>query len=92
MTTTFENKEEANKIIEILLEERLVSCCQLSHIESSYQWKGKIEQKKIPMKLEEIIIYFYKAQIRIYLHEILIFSFFSELQKIPSKITKSSFC
>lgn len=43
ITTTFENKEEANKIIEILLEERLVSCCQLSHIESSYQWKGKIE-------------------------------------------------
>lgn len=43
ITTTFENKEEANKIIEILLEERLVSCCQLSHIESSYHWKGKIE-------------------------------------------------
>lgn len=43
ITTTFENKEEANKIIEILLEERLVSCCQLSHIERSYQWKGKIE-------------------------------------------------
>lgn len=43
ITTTFENKEEANKIIEILLEERLVSCCQLSNIESSYQWKGKIE-------------------------------------------------
>ncbi len=43
ITTTFENKEEANKIIEILLEERLVSCCQLSHIERYYQWKGKIE-------------------------------------------------
>lgn len=43
ITTTFDNKEEANKIIEILLEKRLVSCCQLSNIESSYHWKGKIE-------------------------------------------------
>ena len=43
ITTTFDNKEEANKIIEILLENRLVSCCQLSNITSSYQWKGKIE-------------------------------------------------
>ena len=32
ITTTFDNKEEANKIIEILLENRLVSCCQLSNI------------------------------------------------------------
>ena len=36
ITTTFDNKEEANKIIEILLENRLVSCCQLSNITSSY--------------------------------------------------------
>lgn len=43
ITTTFDNKEEANKIIEILLEKSLVSCCQLSNIESSYHWKGKIE-------------------------------------------------
>ena len=43
ITTTFDNKEEANKIIEILLEKRLVSCCQLSNITSSYHWKGKIE-------------------------------------------------
>ena len=33
ITTTFDNKDEANKIIEILLKERLVSCCQLSKIE-----------------------------------------------------------
>ena len=43
ITTTFDNKEEANKIIEILLEKRLVSCCQLSNITSSYHWKVKIE-------------------------------------------------
>ncbi len=43
ITTTFDNKDEANKIIEILLKERLVSCCQLSNTTSSYHWKGKIE-------------------------------------------------
>lgn len=44
ITTTFDNKEEANKIIKILLEERLVSCCQLSTITSSYHWKSNVEQ------------------------------------------------
>lgn len=44
ITTTFDNKDEANKIIDLLLNERLVSCCQLSNITSSYQWKGKIEK------------------------------------------------
>ena len=43
ITTTFDNREEANKIAELLLEKRLVSCCQLSNITSSYHWKGKIE-------------------------------------------------
>ena len=43
ISTTFEDKKEANKIIELLLEKRLVSCCQLSNITSSYHWKGKIE-------------------------------------------------
>lgn len=32
ITTTFENKEEANKISEILLKKRLVSCSQISSI------------------------------------------------------------
>ena len=44
ITTTFDNKDEANKIVDLLLNERLVSCCQLSNITSSYQWKGKIEK------------------------------------------------
>lgn len=43
ITTTFDNQEEANRITELLLEKRLVSCCQLSNITSSYHWKGKIE-------------------------------------------------
>lgn len=43
ITTTFDNKDEAKKIIELLLEKRLVSCCQLSNITSSYYWKGNIE-------------------------------------------------
>ena len=46
ITTTFDNREEANKIVELLLEKRLVSCCQLSNIESSYHWKGKIEHSE----------------------------------------------
>lgn len=46
ITTTFDNKDEANKIIEMLLRERLVSCCQLSNITSSYHWKGNIEHSE----------------------------------------------
>lgn len=46
ITTTFKNKDEANKISELLLKERLVSCCQLSNITSSYHWKGKIEHEE----------------------------------------------
>ena len=43
VTTTFDKKEEANKVIELLLGKRLVSCCQLCNITSSYHWKGNIE-------------------------------------------------
>ena len=46
ITTTFDNKEEANRVMEALLEKRLVSCCQLSNITSSYHWKGKIEHQE----------------------------------------------
>lgn len=44
ISTTFDNKEETNKIIKLLLEKRLVSCCQVSNITSSYHWKGDIEE------------------------------------------------
>lgn len=43
ITTTFDNKEEAQRVIDTLLEKKLVSCCQLSNITSSYSWKGNIE-------------------------------------------------
>ena len=42
ITTTFDNKDELNKVSKILLEERLVSCCQIYSIESSYWWKDSI--------------------------------------------------
>ena len=67
ITTTFDNKDEANKISELLLKERLVSCCQLSNITSSYHWKGKIEhteeyllqmksKKELYKEIEKIIL------------------------------------
>ena len=43
ITTTFDNKEECDKVVNLLLEDRLVSCCQISEITSKYHWKGKIE-------------------------------------------------
>lgn len=46
ITTTFDNEEEANKTISILLEKHLISCAQLSNITSSYHWKGNIEHEK----------------------------------------------
>ena len=67
ITTTFDNKDEANKISELLLKERLVSCCQISNITSSYYWKGKIEhteeyllqmksKKELYNQIEKIIL------------------------------------
>lgn len=67
ITTTFDNKDEANKIMDLLLKERLVSCCQLSNITSAYHWKGKIEKaeeyllqmkskKELYKEIEKIIL------------------------------------
>ena len=42
ITTTFDNKDELDKVSKILLEDRLVSCCQVYNIESSYWWKDNI--------------------------------------------------
>lgn len=58
ITTTFDNKDEAQKIINMLLEKRLVSCCQLSNITSSYHWKGKIENSNeylLQMKSKKVL-------------------------------------
>lgn len=43
ITTTFDNKEECDKVVNLLLKDRLVSCCQISTITSKYHWKGNIE-------------------------------------------------
>lgn len=67
ITTTFDNEEEANKIINLLLKKRLVSCCQLSNITSSYHWKGNIEhvdeillqmksKKELFKEIEQVIL------------------------------------
>ncbi len=45
ITTTCNKKEIADKIIDSLLEKRLVCCCQVTNIESSYCWKEKIERE-----------------------------------------------
>ncbi|MCM8772249.1 MAG: divalent-cation tolerance protein CutA [Candidatus Omnitrophica bacterium] len=45
--TTVPNKQTGEKILKILLEEKLVSCCQIiGPIESHYWWKGRIEKGK----------------------------------------------
>ena len=45
ITTACNKKEIADNIVETLLEKRLVCCCQVTNINSSYWWKGKIERE-----------------------------------------------
>ena len=45
ITTACNKKEIAEKIIDRMLEQRLVSCCQLINVNSSYWWNGKIEKE-----------------------------------------------
>lgn len=40
---THKNKEEADKVVNYLLEKRLIACANFSTIESRHWWKGKIE-------------------------------------------------
>jgi len=40
---THKNKEEADKVVNYLLEKRLIACANFSSIESRNWWKGKIE-------------------------------------------------
>ncbi len=47
VTTTFESKQEAEKMGEILVDARLAGCVQVSGpITSIYRWKGKIENSR----------------------------------------------
>lgn len=41
--TTVSNKEEAQKIADLILNKRLAGCVQIHPITSSYWWKEKIE-------------------------------------------------
>lgn len=40
--TTFKNEEEAKKLSNILIVEKLAACVQLKEIKSIYSWKNKI--------------------------------------------------
>ena len=42
ITTACNKKEIADKIINSLLKKRLVSCCQMMNIESTYWWEDEI--------------------------------------------------
>ncbi len=43
ITTTVENKEDAERLTALLLEQRLVACAQISApITSIYRWQGKV--------------------------------------------------
>jgi periplasmic divalent cation tolerance protein len=44
--TTFKKVSEAKKMAKILFGAKLVSCAQISTIESLYFWRGKIENEK----------------------------------------------
>jgi periplasmic divalent cation tolerance protein len=45
--TTTENREEAEKTAEVLVEKRIAGCVQIvGPITSTYRWKGKIETAK----------------------------------------------
>jgi len=41
VTTTVASREDAHRIADILLQERLAACVQLLEIESHYVWKGE---------------------------------------------------
>jgi len=67
ITTTFDNKEECDKVVNLLLEDKLVSCCQISEITSKYHWKGNIEttneyqvkmksKKELYSEIEKVIL------------------------------------
>ena len=44
ITTTTETKEEAQKIAQYLVEQKLAACVQITGpIASTYHWKGKVE-------------------------------------------------
>lgn len=56
--TTFEKKEEALNLANILLSKKLVACVQIGEIQSLYHWKGKLENEHeyiLTMKSKETL-------------------------------------
>ena len=49
VSTTFADEKEAKKTANLLLEKRLVSCAQMSDIESFYHWKGEVANTNRPV-------------------------------------------
>lgn len=46
ITTAVSNLTDAKKITKSLLEKRLIACCQMQEINSSYWWEDRIENTK----------------------------------------------
>lgn len=44
--TTFDNVNEARKMAQMVIENRLGACCSVQGVESTFRWKGKID--KVP--------------------------------------------
>ncbi len=44
--TTFPDKKETEKIISVLLGEKLIACANIFPMESFYTWKWKVENEK----------------------------------------------
>lgn len=42
---THKNQEEADKVVNFLLEKRLIACANFFPVNSVYQWEGKIEHQ-----------------------------------------------
>ncbi len=43
---TFKNEKEAQKIVSVLLKEKLIACANFSNVKSQYVWKGKVVKSK----------------------------------------------
>jgi len=41
---THKNQEEADKVVDYLLEKKLIACANFFPVNSVYQWEGKIER------------------------------------------------
>ena len=56
--TTFEKKDEAFNLANILLSKKLVACVQIGEIQSLYHWKGQLENEHeyvLTMKSKETL-------------------------------------